>query len=206
MNFRITNYIIIDRIHEKGRKNLKETQGDFKSEIYSWIKSLVFALIIAFLVRNFLFSPTVVLGESMSPTFEDNNKVLVNKMSDIERFDIVVFDAPDADEYYIKRVIGLPGDTVEVRDDVLYIDGKAMKQPYLDESREDNHLFGTFTADFTLQELTGEATVPEQSIFVLGDNRINSKDSRSFGFIHRESIIGEVKFRFYPLDDIGIPR
>lgn len=90
---------------------------------------MVFALIIAFLVRNFLFSPTVVLGESMSPTFEDDNKVLVNKISDIQRFDIAVFDAPDANLYYIKRVIGLPRDTVEVRNDILYINGKAMDEP-----------------------------------------------------------------------------
>jgi len=108
--------------------------------------------------------------------------------------------------YYIKRVIGLPGDTVEVRDDVLYINGKAMEEPYLEESKEDNDLFGKFTADFTLQELTGETYVPEESIFVLGDNRINSNDSRFFGFIPKESIIGEVKFQFYPLDDIGVPR
>lgn len=184
---------------------MEETKKSTKKEIYSWIKALAFALIIAVLVRNFLFSPTVVLGESMSPTFEDNNLVLVNKISDIQRFDIIVFDAPDANSYYIKRVIGLPGDTVEVRDDILYIDGKAMEEPYLKESKEQSELFGKFTADFTLQELTGETHVPEGKIFVLGDNRINSKDSRSFGFIPKESIIGEVKFRFHPLYDIGVP-
>jgi signal peptidase I len=184
---------------------MEKSTGHVKSEIYSWAKSLIFALIIAFIVRKFLFTPTVVLGESMSSTFENNDKVLINKISDIQRFDIVVFDAPDAHSYYIKRVIGLPGDAVEVRDDVLYINGKAMEEPYLEESKEDN-LFAKFTADFTLQELTGETHVPEKSLFVMGDNRINSNDSRFFGFISKDSIIGEVKFRFYPLNNIGVPR
>jgi len=185
---------------------MEETKKNVKNEIYSWVKALVLALIIAFLVRAFLFSPTVVLGESMSPTLENNDKVIINKISDIQRFDIVMFNAPDSNEYYVKRVIGLPGDTVEVRDDVLYINGEAVDEPYLYEDREDKGLFGTFTADFTLQEMTGKIKVPEKSIFVLGDNRINSRDSRSFGFVPEESILGEVKFQIYPLDDIGVPK
>lgn len=182
------------------------TKENVKREIYSWIKTLVFALIIVFLVRNFLFSPTVVSGESMSPTFEKDDKVLINKLSDIERFDIVVFDAPDEDSFYIKRVIGLPGDTIKVKDDILYINGEAMEEPYLEESKKSNNLNFNFTADFTLQELTGEVSVPEDSIFVLGDNRINSKDSRFFGFIANEAIIGEVKFRYFPFSDMGVPK
>lgn len=179
---------------------------DTKSYFFFLVKTFIFALIIAFLVRQFIFQPTVVKGESMSPTFESNDKVLINKLSEIERFDIVVFDAPDEDVYYVKRVIGVPGDTVEMVDDVLYINGKAVKEPYLDENKKKQRLFGSFTADFTLEELTGETKVPDQTFFVLGDNRVNSKDSRSFGFIHEESVIGEVKLQVYPFNEIGIPR
>ncbi|MEI3614737.1 signal peptidase I [Pseudogracilibacillus sp. SO30301A] len=80
-------------------------------------------LIIAVVIRSFLFSPSLVLGQSMEPTFENHDRVIVSKISNIQRFDIIVFDAPDVNEYYIKRVIGLPGDTVGVKDDVLYING-----------------------------------------------------------------------------------
>ena len=76
----------------------------------------------------------------MYPTFEDSNRVILNKISDVDRFDMIVFHAPDADENYIKRVIGLPGDTVEMKNDVLYINGKAYKEPYLKDSKNLLHL------------------------------------------------------------------
>lgn len=179
-------------------------QVNIKKEVYSWIKSMAFALIIAFFCRNFIFSPTTVYGESMSPTFQDKDRVLLSKISDIQRFDMVVFSAPDADKFYIKRVIGLPGDSVEMKDDDLYINGNEMEEPYLEENKEDA-LF-KLTGDFTLKEITGESRVPEGSLFVMGDNRLYSKDSRFFGFISEDSIVGEVKFRFYPLKKIGLPK
>lgn len=108
--------------------------------MFSWIKSIVIALVIVVGVRHFLFAPTTVHGESMYPTFEDSNRVILNKISDVDRFDMIVFHAPDADENYIKRVIGLPGDTVEMKNDVLYINGKAYKEPYLKESKNLLHL------------------------------------------------------------------
>lgn len=169
-----------------------------KNEIYSWVKSIIIAFILAFLCTNFLFAPTTVKGESMSPTFEDKDKVLISKISEIERFDIIVFNAPDADERYIKRVIGLPGDTIEMDNDILYVNGKAYKEKYLDENRKETPL-SKLTENFTLEELTGETKVPEGKLFVLGDNRLESYDSRRFGFIASEEVIGEVKFRFFPL-------
>ncbi len=174
-----------------------------KSEVYSWGKSIVFAIIVAFICRQFIFTPSTVQGESMQPTLEDENRVILTKTSEIQHFDMIVFNAPDSDERYIKRVIGLPGDFIEVKDDVLYINGKAYEEPYLDENKDVN-LLDKLTYDFTLEEVTGESTVPENSLFVMGDNRLNSKDSRIFGCISRDSIIGEVKFRFYPLQEIGI--
>lgn len=175
-------------------------QENIQKEVYSWIKSIVFALIIAFICHKFIFTPSTVHGESMSPTFEDENKVMLSKISDIQRFDIIVFHAPDSDETYIKRVIGLPGDRIEVKDDVLYINGKVYEEPYLEKSKKDNVL-DKFTGDFTL-----ESIVPKNSLFVMGDNRLVSKDSRIFGCISDNSVIGEVKFRFYPLKEIGIPQ
>lgn len=178
-------------------------QKNTKKEVYSWIKSIVLAFMIAFIFRHFLFSPFTVLGESMTPTFQDHDRILVNKTSEIQRFDMIVFQAPDADDRYIKRVIGVPGDDVEVKDDMLYINGREYDEPYL---KKEEILFGNFTGDFTLEELTGEGKVPNDYFFVLGDNRLNSKDSRIFGFIPENSVIGKVQLRYYPFEEIGIPK
>ncbi len=177
-----------------------------KKEIYSWVKSVVFAFIIAFICRQLLFTPSTVLGASMAPTFHDQDKIVVSKMSEIQRFDVIVFDAPDSeDEYYIKRVIGLPGDKIEMKNDVLYINGEALEENYLIENKEE-HPFNKLTENFSLQEKTGESEVPKDMLFVMGDNRLHSKDSRIFGFIPHDTVIGEVKFRYYPLQDIGVPK
>jgi signal peptidase I len=178
-------------------------QEKTKKEVFSWIKSITFALLIAFICHNFLFSPTTVYGESMEPTFQPKDRVLISKMSNINRFDIVVFNAPDADQQYIKRIIGLPGDRVEMKDDVLYINGKPYEESYV---KRNNDIALKDTGDFTLKELTGKTTVPNGYFFVLGDNRLISKDSRRFGFISADSIMGTVKLRFYPLQDVGIPK
>ena len=168
-----------------------------KREIYSWVKSVAFAFIIVFICRQFLFTPSTVFGASMSPTFQNQERVVVSKTSEIQRFDVIVFDAPDVDDkYYIKRVIGLPGDQIEMKNDVLYINGEALEEPYLIENKEDNP-FNRLTENFTLQEKTGEIRIPKDMLFVMGDNRLKSKDSRMFGLISYDSVIGEVRFRYF---------
>ncbi|RKO62532.1 signal peptidase I, bacterial type [Caldibacillus debilis GB1] len=189
--------------------NLNKEVGLLKTninkEIFSWLKTIFFSLIIVAICRHFLFSPSTVYGESMAPTLKDHEKIIISKVSKLEHFDVIVFHAPDADAYYIKRIIGLPGDRIEVKDDTLYINDKPYKEPYLKPNR--NHLWagGNFTGDFTLKEITGKSKVPKGHLFVMGDNRPVSKDSRHFKFIPIKSVIGEVKFRFYPLKKIGIP-
>ncbi|MFS0780387.1 signal peptidase I [Bacillus sp. 1P06AnD] len=176
-----------------------------KKEIFSWIKSILFALIIVFVCRQFLFTPVTVSGESMMPTFQDHNKVIVSKISKIKRFDVVVFKSPESNENYIKRVIGLPGDTIQMKNDTLYVNGHVYKEPYLDQYKKQLPSGATLNYDFTLQQLTGKTQVPKDSIFVMGDNRKNSNDSRMFGFISEKAVMGEVKFRFYPFNEMGNP-
>ncbi|MBM7692826.1 signal peptidase I [Peribacillus deserti] len=180
-------------------------ERNINKEIMSWIKSILLAAAIAFVCRQFLFSPVTVYGESMSPTFKDKNRIIVTKVSKIQHFDNVVFLAPDAEEHYIKRVIGLPGDTVQVKDDILYINGRKYEEPYLKENKENVPPDLKLTGNFTLEEVTGKAKVPAGCLFVMGDNRLNSSDSRRFGFIEKNSVIGEVVFRFLPIDVLGKP-
>lgn len=173
-----------------------------KKELFSWIKSIFFALAIAFIFRQFIFAPVTVQGESMLPTFEDDNKIIVSKMSKIEHFDMVVFHAPDSEENYIKRVIGLPGDQIEMVKDQLFINGEVYNEVYLLQNRQlaSQNGMDRLTEDF------GPITVPNDQYFVMGDNRLYSKDSRIFGTISSDSIIGEVKFRFFPINELGNPQ
>ncbi|RIJ64224.1 signal peptidase I [Rummeliibacillus sp. POC4] len=168
-------------------------------EVLSWIWPILIAVVIAVLCRQYLFSPVTVKGESMEPTYENNNKIIISKTSHIDRFDIIVFESPVEDDHYIKRVIGLPGDTIKVKNDKLYINGKKYSEPYLKKGIQEYQDMGDhFTEDFTLKEVTGESKVPKDTYFVLGDNRQNSSDSREYGFIKKSSVTGEVKFQFYP--------
>ncbi|MFA8439064.1 signal peptidase I [Pueribacillus sp. YX66] len=167
-----------------------------------WLKALLIALIIVALVRQYLFANYIVNGESMMPTIEEGNRLIVNKIEveirSPERFDLIVFHA-NSEEDYIKRVIGLPGDTIKYENDQLYVNGKAVDEPYLDDFKTDL-IDGQLTENFTLLDKTGRSTVPKDYYFVLGDNRRHSYDSRHIGFISKEEIVGIVNLRYWPID------
>lgn len=183
------------------KNNKKET---FFSELISTVKYIISVLIVFFIINHFFFTPVMVDGDSMEPTLIDGDYLLLNKFSNIEQFDIVVFPPPDQeDTQYVKRVIGLPGDSIEYRDDVLYVNGNQTEQQFLDDGQAINESVYT-SGDFTLLTLLGVETVPEGQYFVLGDNRLNSRDSRSFGFIDQESILGKVSLRYWPFEEIGL--
>jgi signal peptidase I len=177
-----------------------------KNELWEWAKALIIAVLLAAIIRYFLFAPIIVDGLSMMPTLHDHDRMIVNKLSykigEPDRFDIVVFHAPEGKDY-IKRVIGLPGDKVEYRNDTLYINGKAIDEPYLDEYKKDV-IDGPWTEPFTLKELTGQETVPEGELFVMGDNRRYSKDSRHIGTVPMEKVLGNTSVIYWPLDEIKV--
>ena len=166
--------------------------------ILEWLAVIIGALLAALLIKTFLFQAFYIPSSSMEPTLNIGDRVLVNKLSyefgDLERGDVVVFHKPEAlpesdiDEF-IKRVIGLPGDVVEARDGVLFVNGVALEETYLPG--------GTFTAGLP------ETIVPPDSVFVLGDNRGNSTDSRVFGAIPIDTIVGQAFVRVWPLSAIG---
>ncbi len=177
-----------------------------KNETWEWIKALLIAVAVAAIIRFFLLAPIVVDGYSMTPTLHDKDRMIVNKIGykigNPDRFDIVVFHAPEKKDY-IKRVIGLPGDTIEYKDDVLYVNGKAYKEPYLDEYKQ-QVVGGPLTNSFTLAELTGQDKVPENHLFVMGDNRRNSKDSRQIGFVSMDDVVGKTSVVYWPVKDMRI--
>ncbi|MGX7390248.1 signal peptidase I [Dolosigranulum pigrum] len=171
-------------------------------EIISTLIYVGVILGIFLLIQTFLFAQVSIDGQSMAPTLQPNDRLISNKISSIERFDIVVFDSPDEpDKQYIKRVIGIPGDHVEFTEDQLYLNGEAVDEPYLNEIIDAYP--GTYTANFSMVDITGEETVPEGQYFVMGDNRVNSRDSRSFGFISEEAISGETRLQLWPLSEVG---
>ena len=163
-----------------------------KNEWIDWIKAIVIAMIIAFFLRTFVFATSVVQGESMYPTLQDGERVIFNKfiylIGEPERGEIVIIQRPSKN--YVKRVIGLPNETIEVRDHTLYINGKSQ------QIGDDNNFINN-TTDF------GPITIPEESYFVMGDNRSISKDSRNgLGFISEEEIVGRSEFVIFPFSEV----
>ena len=174
-------------------------------EIFEWIIVLVVSVALYFLINTFVASNFSVKGHSMDYTFADNDKVIVSKVNKIDRGDTIVFHA-NANDDYIKRVIGMPGDTIEYKNDTLYINGKKQDEPYLDEKKKEfkKESSENLTPDFNIEFLrsTTAKTVPADSYFVMGDNRRNSTDSRAFGFVKKDKVIGQVVLRFYPFKSV----
>ncbi|RIL38259.1 signal peptidase I [Staphylococcus equorum] len=180
-----------------------------KKELLEWIASIIIAIAIIFVMSKFVASSYVVSGLSMYPTFDDKDRVVVSKISKtlhhLDNKDVIVFHE-NSKEDYIKRLIGKPGDIVEYKSDQLYVNGNEIKEPYL-KYNKDHKYIDTLTEDFKSKDLkssNGKAQIPKDKYLVLGDNRQNSKDSRSeeVGLIKEEQIVGKVVLRFWPLSDM----
>lgn len=168
-----------------------------------WGAPLLFAIILAFVVKIFVMAPYIVEGASMDPTLHDGDRLLVNKFisyvqENPERGDIIIIKDEDAKKHYVKRVIGLPGDIVEMKQDKLYVNETELKEPYLDANRDDAKTMGMrLTEDF------GPVEVPEGQLFVMGDNRLRSMDSRNgLGKIELEEVVGKAEVVWYPFQDV----
>jgi signal peptidase I len=179
---------------------------EWKKEGMEWVKAFAIGIIIFAFIRTFFFSNYVVEGESMMPTLQDGNKLVVNKLGyqvgELNRFDVIVFHANEKEDF-VKRIIGLPGDKIEYRDDRLYINGQKYEEPFLNVYKQKSPGI-RITGDFSLKEITGENTVPDGKLFVLGDNRLGSWDSRQFGFISASQVVGKVDLRYWPLDSMDV--
>ncbi len=166
-----------------------------------WVAVIVGAVVVALLIKTFVVQAFRIPSESMVPTLEMGDRVLVNKLSydahDLNRGDVVVFERPDnlpagpnEPKDLIKRVIGLPGEQIVTRDGRVYIDGRLLEEPYLPPS----------TPTVGIEE---ELTVPEGEVLVLGDNRQNSSDGRVFGPVPTDSVIGRAFMIMWPPGRMG---
>ena len=170
------------------------------SEIMGWIKDIlgtfVPALVIVLVLNLFVAQATRVEGQSMEPNLHNNQRLIIEKITyrffPAQRGDIVVLKLPDRPgPPLIKRVVGLSGEVVEIRDGQVYIDGRLLSEPYLNQ--------------LTYSSRPSE-TVPDGSLFVMGDNRGYSSDSRAFGVVSLEFIVGRAWFCYWPPEDIGFVR
>lgn len=171
-------------------------------EVLDWAIHIVIAVIIGLLIVNFVAQITIVNGVSMVPTLQHNDKLLVEKISpklesSIQRGDIVTVNVPEfldqGRETIIKRVIGLEGDTIEIKQDgKVYVNGEML---------EENYINGAMTN--TYSDEYSKLTVQKGYVYVLGDNRLNSKDSRIIGPIIKEKVSGKVLVRLLPFNKIG---
>jgi len=160
-------------------------------EILSWVAVFAAAIGVAALIQFFVLEPLRVDGQSMSQTLIHNEFILVSKadywQQEPQRLDVVICRYPEREDTYVKRVVGIPGDTVEVRKDVVLVNGTAHTEDYI-----------TYPADYNF----GPVTLAADEYFVLGDNRIHSTDSHIIGPIKRDAILGRVRLVIYPLEKI----
>lgn len=176
----------------------KEKKTDIKKEILSWLVYILFVIGLTYLILTYVGQRTVVDGRSMNATLNDGDNLIVEKLSyrfhDPERFDIIVFPPYGTKEYYIKRIIGLPGETIRIDEaGNIYINDEILEEDYgLETIRNPGRAIEPIT-------------LGDDEYFVMGDNRNNSTDSRSaqVGNVKRDTIIGRAWLRIWPLTDIG---
>jgi signal peptidase I len=166
-----------------------------RNEIRIWTRDLLIAIGLALVIIVFLYQPVKVEGTSMAPLLSDQERIFINKFvyrfEPIHRGDVVVFWYPlDRTKSFIKRVIGLPGETVEIRRGTVYVNGLSISEPYVPPQYED-------PGDF------GPVRVQMDEYFVMGDHRISSNDSRVFGSVASRYIYGRAVFAYWPVDHFG---
>ncbi len=164
-------------------------------DVKSWLRDIIFAVGTAIFIVIFVIQPVKVEGTSMQPRLVDQERIFVNRFiyrfSEIHRGDIVVFWYPrDRSKSFIKRVVGVPGDEVEIRYGSVYVNGLRVDEPYL-------------KLEFRDHESLRKEIIPVDHFFVLGDHRNSSNDSRNWGYVPRELIYGKAVFRYWPMSRIG---
>mgnify|MGYP003414937038 FL=1 len=177
---------------ENNIENSGKGKNSIKNFIYEWGIPIISAFIIAFLINKFVLFKVLIPSESMVPTLNVGDRLFVTRIYNLDRLergDIIVFYSEELQEDLIKRLIGLPGDKIEIENGVVSVNGEVLQEDYI--GAQDNY--------------NGVYEVPEGKYFFLGDNRLYSKDSRYWinPYIDGEDITGKAQIKVYPLDEIG---
>ncbi|WP_020615191.1 signal peptidase I [Paenibacillus daejeonensis] len=176
------------------KQSRQSARKGWRRELREWVLSISMAVVIALLIQNYAFAQAEVRQSSMSGTLEEGHRLVEDKLSYVfsepKRGDIVIIDGPESDVRLIKRLIALPGDTVDMREGLVYLNGVKLEESYAKGQ--------TFPAGLNVP-----FTVEEGQVFVLGDNREHSLDSRQLGTISFESLEGKAVLRVWPLQKFG---
>ena len=190
----------------------EEQKGGWKKELFEWIQAIVIAIVISFVLKNYVLTLVKVQGESMEPTLQHADRIYVNKlMYKPEKGDIIIFQpASDPNKPYVKRIIATEGDTVYIdfQTGNVYVNDELLNEPYILES---THRYGSYIMRlirFFIEQGNYSKEKPivieAGKVFAMGDNRNNSKDSREIGQVPVEDIMGHACFRFWPLDNLEV--
>lgn len=181
-------------------ENIKEKNLNLKKEVIEWVESIIIAVVVIMFFFNFIAKIVNVSGQSMEPTLHNNDKLIVSNMFYTPKVgDVVIVSKTDNfDETIVKRIIATEGQTVDIDYDtsIVYVDGTAVREDYINEK--------IFFPPYDAVKLP--MTIPENHVFVMGDNRNHSSDSRSqsIGLVDVRNIVGKVYFKIWPLNDIGV--
>ena len=172
-------------------QQMLQQQPSARSEVMEWAKLLIGAILLALVLRSFVFTFVIVDGPSMQDLLYTDDFMLVSRLhyslGTPQRGDVAMCHFPGSEANYVKRVIGLPGETIECRDKVTYINGQPLAEPYL--TRENSWDFGPID-------------IPEGQYFMLGDNRLDSHDSRRVGPLPKDMLVGRAMFVIWPLNRV----
>lgn len=188
-------YSGICEVTENSRGRCKKPHMPFLESFLSWTETIVFTIFIVICLFTFVFRIAQVYGSSMMNTLYDHDKLLITNFAyEPDNGDIVVVDSEKLDEYIVKRVIGTAGQTVVVdyRAGTVSVDGNVLQENYIRSGMEDS---GLYDAQYRISDGVYEYQVPQKMIFVMGDNRANSRDSRELGFISESDVLGHVVYR-----------
>jgi signal peptidase I len=186
-----------DEEEEEENEPRRSSFAEYLLATFDFIKTVVVVIILALIIRLFIIQPFIVEGQSMEPSFKNNDYLITEKITykfrAPERGEVIIFHPPgNPSVNYIKRVVGLPGDTITIQDGSVYINGKQILEPYLNSNKETK---SSSSEKYTL-------TLKENEYYVLGDNRTQSRDSRELGPIPSANIVSRIWVRLLPLSNI----